>query len=89
MKQDSSKTRPAFTADTLMGDAMAQDPNLAFPVDRVRELEARGRIGALSTRHLSFMGSITAPGRLVRETAPAAAARLVADGVDAALLVPV
>ena len=69
--------------------AMAQDPNLAFPVDRVRELEARGSIGALSTRHLSFMGSITAPGRLVRETAPAAAARLVADGVDAALLVPV
>ena len=30
MKQDSSDTgtRPAFTADTLMGDAMAQDPNL-------------------------------------------------------------
>ncbi len=28
MKQDSSKTRPEFTADTLMGDAMAQDANL-------------------------------------------------------------
>ena len=68
---------------------MQQDPNLAFPVDRVRELAARGRIGSINHRHLSFMGSITAPGRLVRDSAPEAARRLVADGVDVALLVPV
>ncbi len=65
------------------------DPNVAFPVDRVLELVARGRIGAVNHRHLSFMGSITAPGRLVRRTAPEAARRLVADAVDVALLVPV
>jgi hypothetical protein len=35
------------------------------------------------------MGSITAPARLVRESAPAAAQVLVADRVDVALLVPV
>ena len=35
------------------------------------------------------MGSITAPGRLVRDTAPAAANWLEADQVEAALLVPV
>lgn len=69
--------------------AMARDPNLAFPLERVRELAARGRIGSVNERHLSFMGSITAPGRMLRDTAPVAAARLVADGVDAALLVPV
>jgi hypothetical protein len=34
------------------------------------------------------MGSITAPGRLVAETAPQAADLLAADGVDVALLVP-
>ena len=68
---------------------LRQDPNLVFPLDRVRELVERGRIGALNHRHLSFMGSITAPGRLVRDTAPEAARRLVADGVDVALLVPV
>lgn len=66
-----------------------EDPNLAFPIDRVRELAARGRIGAVNRRHLSFMGSITAPGRLVRDSAPEAARRLVTDGVDIALLVPV
>ncbi|HKH43136.1 MAG TPA: glycine/sarcosine/betaine reductase selenoprotein B family protein [Thermoanaerobaculia bacterium] len=65
------------------------DPNLALPLDRCRELVAAGRIGELNHRHLSFMGSITAPGRLVRDTAPEAARRLAGDGVEAALLVPV
>ena len=68
---------------------MLEDPNLAFPLDRLRELVARGRLGSLATANLSFMGSITAPGRLVQETAPAAAALLVKDQVDLALLVPV
>lgn len=68
---------------------MLQDPNVAFPIDRIRELVEHGRIGSLSSRHLSFMGSITAPGRLIRDTAPEAAQTLVDDGVDVALLVPV
>jgi len=35
------------------------------------------------------MGSITAPGRLVAQTAPPIVTKLVADKVDVALLVPV
>jgi D-proline reductase (dithiol) PrdB len=66
-----------------------EDPNLAFPLERLGELVARGRIGSVAPRHLSFMGSITAPGRLIRDTAPEAAEVLVEDEVDAALLVPV
>ncbi len=68
---------------------MVQDPNLAFPIDRARELAAAGRIGEVNRRHFSFMGSITAPGRLMRDHAPEAARRLREDGVDVALLVPV
>ena len=68
---------------------IARDANLALPLDRVRELAERGRIGAVNRRHLSFMGSITAPGRLTRDTAPEAARLLVEDQVDVALLVPV
>lgn len=68
---------------------LGQDPNVAFPLDRVRELAAAGRIGSLNRRHLSCMGSITAPGRLMRHTAPPAARLLAEDGVDVALLVPV
>jgi D-proline reductase (dithiol) PrdB len=68
---------------------LAADLNVAFPLDRVRELAASGRIGSVAPRHLSFCGAITAPGRLRKETAPAAAQMLVEDGVDVALLFPV
>lgn len=76
-------------SETFDHEGIRRDPNLAFPLDRLRELVQAGRIGSLNSRHLSFMGSITAPGRLIRKTAPEAARRLAADGVDAALLVPV
>ena len=66
-----------------------QDPNLAFPIDRLNELCTNGRIGAVNHRHLSLMGSITAPGRLIKRTAPEAIQCLVDDGVDVALLIPV
>jgi D-proline reductase (dithiol) PrdB len=66
-----------------------EDPNLALPIDRVHELVERGRLGSINRRHLSFMGSITAPGRLIQQTAPAAARLFVEDAVDVTLLVPV
>jgi D-proline reductase (dithiol) PrdB len=65
------------------------DPGVVFPSDRLSALAERGTIGSVAPRHLSFMGSITAPGRLRREFAPRAADLLAADGVDVALLVPV
>ena len=76
-------------SDAFDHAGLRADANLAFPLDRLRELEAGGRIGEVNRRHLSFMGSITAPGRLIKETAPAAAQHLVDDAVDAVLLVPV
>ncbi|MBI2822174.1 MAG: hypothetical protein HYX74_08110 [Acidobacteria bacterium] len=66
-----------------------QDPNLALPLDRLRVLQAAGRIGEINRRHFSFMGSITAPGRLIRNTAPEIARLLLQDAVDVVLLVPV
>lgn len=66
-----------------------QDRNLALPLDRCRELVESGRIGSLSNRHTSVMGSITAPGRFVRDSVPEVAELFVQDGVDVALLVPV
>ena len=86
---DVSKLRESHRSESFDHSGMRADPNLAFPMDRVRELAARGRIRAVNRRHLSCMGSITAPGRLVSQTAPAAAQRMVEDEVDVALLVPV
>jgi D-proline reductase (dithiol) PrdB len=66
-----------------------KDRNLVFPLDRFRELVSGGKVGALNHRHFSFMGSITRPGRLISETAPAVAELLRQDRVDAVYLLPV
>ena len=65
-----------------------EDGNLVFPLDRFRELVARRTIAELNHRHFSFMGSISAPGRLLTDSAPKVAEMLREDGVDAAFLVP-
>jgi len=65
------------------------DRNLALPLDRFRELVARGQVGELNHRHFSFMGSIVGPRRLIGESAPQVARLLLEDKVDAAFLTPV
>ena len=81
--------REGHVSDSFDHAGIRQDPNLAFPLDRVKELAASGRIGSVNKRHVSMMGSISAPGRLIRRTAPEVARALQSDGVDVALLVPV
>jgi D-proline reductase (dithiol) PrdB len=76
-------------SDAFDHAGVLRDPNVAFPLDRLRELAASGEIGDVAPRHLSFMGSITALGRLASRTAPEAARLLVEDRVDVALLFPV
>jgi len=66
-----------------------KDKNLALPLDRLRELQAEGFIGEVNHRHFSFMGSVTAPARLLSQTAPEVADLLIRDQVDAVLLTPV
>ena len=65
------------------------DPNLAFPLDRFKELASEGKIGSLNHRHFSFMGSITKPDMLIRQSAPEVGQILKVDGVDVAFLTPV
>ncbi len=75
-------------SDAFDHTGFERDRNLGFPLDRLHEMKGRGEIGSVNRRHFSVMGSITAPGRLTRDTAPAIAAALLEDGVDVALLVP-
>ncbi len=79
----------AHKSDAFDQGPFRTDRNLGFPLDRLREMAARGEVGSLNGRHLSFMGSITAPGRLTADSAPRAADLLAGDGVDVALLTPV
>lgn len=84
-----SLLRENHRSESFDHSGIQQDPNLAFPMDRIREWVSEGRLGSSNHRHLSFMGSITAPGRLVQQSAPEAATLLARDQVDVALLVPV
>jgi D-proline reductase (dithiol) PrdB len=69
--------------------AVAADVNVALPLGPLTALATRGVIGSAAPRHLSFMGSITAPARLRNDHAPQAARILADDEVDVALLAPV
>lgn len=71
-------------SETYDHGGVRADPNLAFPIDRLHEIHAN-----VNRRHFSFMGSITAPGRLTKISAPEVAEKLAADGVEAVLLVPI
>lgn len=86
---DVATLRETHRSDAFDHAGVAADRNLAFPLDPVRALVAAGELGSLAPRHLSFMGSVTAPGRLIKQSAPEAARLLVEDQVDLALLVPV
>ena len=86
---DVSTLIDAHRSESFDHTGMEDDANLVFPLDRLRELVERGRIGELAPRHPSVMGSITAPGRMMKQTAPEVASTLVEDEVDVALLVPV
>lgn len=64
-----------------------QDPNVVFPLDRLREAHRAGRIGSAAPRHFSFMGYSPQIAPL-QENAREVARRLATDQVDLALLVP-
>lgn len=90
----------AIPDDCLPGDLMMShisdsfdrvgfqmDWNVVFPLERLRELADSGIIGSVARYHYSFMGA-TDP----MDMEPAArslATKLLKDGVDAVLLVPV
>ena len=64
-----------------------QDLNVAFPIDRLRELAADGTVGSMASVHFSFMGAF--PPEAAAPHARHLAGLLKGDRVDAAILVPV
>ncbi|MGI9409854.1 MAG: glycine/sarcosine/betaine reductase selenoprotein B family protein [Hyphomicrobiaceae bacterium] len=65
-----------------------QDLNVIFPIDRLRECAAAGRIGSLANYHYALMGAGWEPHE-IEVTANTIAGLLAEDAVNAALLVPV
>lgn len=72
--------------DTSLG---TQDLDCVLPLRSLEALRAAGVIGAVAPSHYSIMGFLLQPDELVATTAPAIARSMVAEEVDAAVLVPV
>lgn len=90
-----------FPADAAQGDWTIthnyydhtdadRDINVVFPFEQLRELAYLDEIGAINTRHFSFMGHILPPHihTLMHTTAPQVARLLKQDAVDIVLLTP-
>ncbi|MBF0169770.1 MAG: hypothetical protein HQK87_01550 [Nitrospinae bacterium] len=67
-----------------------RDVNVVFPLDRLREFAAGGRVGGVASRHYGFMGHILENqiDRFVDREIPRVAAMMKDDGVDVALITP-
>lgn len=65
-----------------------EDLNVAFPRERLIELEAEGTIGRLASRAVSMVGSITTFTGLLQKTVPAIQRELEDQGVDLLFLFP-
>lgn len=66
-----------------------RDPNVVFPIDPLRQLVKEGVIGELAEHGFTFMGGIYSARRVRDELAPQFKDCVLAQQVDALLLVPV
>tara|TARA_R110002096_G_scaffold12994_7_gene46451 strand:+ start:175 stop:606 length:432 start_codon:yes stop_codon:yes gene_type:complete len=64
-----------------------EDINVAFPIDRLHEMAAAGKIGSVAAYHYSFMGA-TDPEQM-KPAVDSLIGPLQADNVDAVVLIPV
>lgn len=65
-----------------------KDPNVMFPLGRLRDLAGEGYIGAAAPLHIGMMGFVPAIENILEETGPRVAELLAGAGTDAVLLTP-
>lgn len=65
-----------------------EDINVVFPLDRLHEMVAAGRIGRLAPNFYSFMGAQRETAAIKSGSAPEVAHRLLDEAVDVVLLTP-
>ena len=67
--------------------AWQQDLNTILPFDRLDEMARDGEIGSVADEHYSFMGAVDP--RDLEQSAREASGRLMQEGVNTVLLVPI
>jgi hypothetical protein len=88
LEDDVDLSRLRFTHTHYDTTSARQDPNVVFPLDRLHEALAAGRIGSASPVHIGMMGFNPDPTPIAEETAPAIAEVLAEEDVDVVVLVP-
>jgi D-proline reductase (dithiol) PrdB len=73
---------------TLVRKWALEDLNVAYPIERLKELEAEGVFRRLAHTNVSMVGSIERYTELVEQTVPAIKAIYDAQGVDLVLVLP-
>lgn len=68
--------------------AVLADINVVFPINRLHEMVASGRIGALAPNFYSFMGAQRDTSAMKATSAPELAHRMLDERVDVVLLTP-
>jgi D-proline reductase (dithiol) PrdB len=68
---------------------LAEDLNVALPLERLAELERRGLIGRSAPSHYSFMGYLLDPAQFLADSVSAMIERMRVEEVDAAVFIPV
>jgi D-proline reductase (dithiol) PrdB len=95
---ESFRLLPASTEGLVLGHispnfdraGFIADPNVVFPIDRLKEMAAEGVIGSVASAHIAFLGAQNETMTTIRiDSGPAAAKLLKDDGVDVVLLTPV
>ncbi len=65
-----------------------RDINVTFPIDRMEELREQGVIGSLADNYYSYMGALRDTTKVVEDTGPDGARRMLEEGVDVVFLTP-
>lgn len=68
---------------------IVENPFSVLPIPHLKSLLDDNLIGSVNHRHFSVMGSITAPGRFIKQTIPKIVEKCIQDNIDLVLLIPV
>ncbi len=86
--RDTPVSKLVISHQTKVRKWAVEDPNVAFPLDRMKELEADGTIGRLAHTAISMVGSIQRFTDLVEQTVPAIKQIYDSQGVDLVFVFP-
>src|ERR1700676_5249731 len=86
--RDTPLSRLVVSHKTKVRKWAIEDLNVAFPLDRMKELEADGTIGRLAHTAVSMVGSIQRYTELVEQTIPAIKQIYMSQGVDLVFVFP-